>query len=82
MLRGIQRRGRLLAMKRAHPLPASPILPAERFDFSLARAQQCPSIEKIDSFEQWYPDWGMPFGLPALNEREYATLTEWIAAGA
>ncbi len=73
---------RLLRLKREHPLPAGAVLPRDRFDFSLDRAQQCPAIEEMDRFEQGFPEWGMPFGLPALSEREYATLTAWIAAGA
>src|SRR5688500_6932923 len=52
---------RLLQLKCAHPLPAGAVLPAERFDFSLDRSQQCPSIEEMDRFEQRFPQWGMPF---------------------
>jgi len=73
---------RSLRLKRAHPLPAGAVLPKERFDFSLDRSQQCPTIEAMDGFEQRFPDWGMPFGLPGLSDREYETLTRWIEAGA
>ncbi|MGH6692922.1 MAG: fatty acid cis/trans isomerase, partial [Gammaproteobacteria bacterium] len=73
---------RLLRLKREHPLPAGAVLPRERFDFSLDRSQQCPAIEEMDRFEQRFPEWGMPFGLPGISDREYATLTGWIAAGA
>jgi hypothetical protein len=73
---------RLLRLKREHPLPAGAVLPRDRFDFSLDRAQQCPSIEEMDRFEQKFSQWGMPFGLPGLSEREYGVLTGWIAAGA
>ncbi len=73
---------RLLRLKRMHPLPAGAVLPGDRFDFSLDRAQQCPAIEEMDRFEQKFPQWGMPFGLPGLTDREYATLTRWIEAGA
>jgi hypothetical protein len=73
---------RLLRLKRAHPMPAGAVLPKDRFDFSLGRAQQCPAIEEMDRFEQKYPEWGMPFGLPGLTDREYVTLTSWIEAGA
>src|SRR5262245_18746658 len=45
---------RLLRLKRQHPLPAGAVLPADRFDFSLARSQQCPAIEEMDRFEQKY----------------------------
>ena len=73
---------RLLQLKRAHPLPASALLPRERFDFSIDRAQQCPAIEGMDEYERKYPDWGMPFGLPALSQAEHDTLARWIEAGA
>jgi hypothetical protein len=73
---------RLLQLKRAHPLPAGARLPVDKFDFSLDRPQQCPSIEEMDRFEQRFPEWGMPFGLPGLSQRDYDTLTGWIAAGA
>jgi hypothetical protein len=73
---------RLLRLKRTHPLPAGAVLPKDRFDFSLDREQQCPAIEEMDRFEQKFPQWGMPFGLPGLTDREYATLTRWIEAGA
>ena len=73
---------RSLRLRRAHPLPEGPVLPKERFDFSLDRAQHCPAIEAMDAFEQKVPDQGMPFGLPNLSDREYATLTRWIEAGA
>lgn len=71
---------RLLALKRAHGLPQGAVLHDK--DFTLDRAQQCPRIEEMDRFETMFPLWGMPFGLPALNEREHETLTRWIEAGA
>lgn len=73
---------RLVQLRRAHPLPAGPLLPKDRFDFSLDRAQQCPAIETMDSFEQRFPQWSMPFGLPSLSESEFATLARWLEAGA
>lgn len=72
---------RMLQLKQAHPLPAGKILPGT-FDFSLSRAQQCARIEEFDTFAGKYPEWGMPFGLPALNPTEHRTLTDWLAAGA
>ena len=33
-------------------------------------------------YERKHPDWGMPFGLPALTGREHDTLARWIEAGA
>ena len=72
---------RSLRMKRARPPAAGAELPAG-LDFSLGRAQQCPTIEAMDVFERKFPEWGMPFGLPGLSDREYGLLTRWIEAGA
>lgn len=73
---------RILKMKHDHPAPADAVLPDERYDFSLNRSQQCTTIEGMDRFERKFPEWGMPFALPALPEAEYETLTRWIEAGA
>ena len=67
---------RLLQLKQAHPLPK------EKLDFSLDRAQQCPAIEQMTEFERVHPDWGMPYGLPALSKSEHDTLARWLEAGA
>src|SRR5882672_5937991 len=73
---------RLLRLKQAHPLPAGAVLPKERFDFSLDRAQQCPVIEKIDEYERRFPERGMPYGMLALSGAEHDTLAHWLEAGA
>ncbi len=78
---------RMLAMKQTHPLPEGPLLPEEllvpgSFDLSLNRRQQCASIEQFDFFEQLFPQWGMPFGLPALAPQQFSILKRWIEIGA
>jgi hypothetical protein len=73
---------RLLRQKQRIPGPAGGVLPKERFDFSLDRAQQCPAIESMDAYERKQPEWGMPFGLPALPPAEHEALARWIEAGA
>ena len=73
---------RMLALKRAHGLPAGAVLPAKDFDFTLDRDLQCPRIEEMDQFEAKFPLWGMPYGMPALSEREHDMLARWIEAGA
>ena len=72
---------RMLALKRAHPLPVQPLLP-DTFDLSLDRQQQCPTESQFDSFAAKYPLWGMPYGLPALTDEEHQTLVRWIEQGA
>ena len=73
---------RLLQLKRAQPPAAGGLLPKERYDFSLDRAQQCPAIEAMDEYQRKYPEWGMPFGMPALPQAEHDALARWIEAGA
>jgi len=73
---------RMLQLKRAHPQQVGGVLPSAEFDFSLDRKQVCPAVEDVASAEADHPQWGMPFGMPALSDSDYATLTNWIAAGA
>jgi hypothetical protein len=72
---------RMLALKHRHPLPEVAVLPRS-FDFSLDRKQQCASLAEFDRFEQDYPLWGMPYGLPEISEQERATLVRWLDQGA
>jgi hypothetical protein len=72
---------RLLRLKQENPLPQG-VLPKERFDFALDRAQQCPALEDVPAYERKYPQWGMPYGLPALSAGEHGALARWIDAGA
>ncbi len=72
---------RLLELKQAHPLPTDGPMP-EGFDFSLARDQQCPKQDEFDSYAEDKPLWGMPYGLPGLNQEQHRTLTSWLDDGA
>jgi fatty acid cis/trans isomerase CTI len=72
---------RMLELKRLHPLPGDPVLP-KSFDFSLDRDQQCARIEEFDSFENGYPLWGMPYGLPGLSDAQRNALVRWLELGA
>lgn len=72
---------RMLALKRAHPLPPQPLLPAS-FDLELDRRQQCPTESEFDSFSATHPLWGMPYGLPGVSDREHAILMQWVVQGA
>jgi hypothetical protein len=73
---------RSLALKQANPLPASGVLPAESYDFSLDQAQACPSLQDYDAFAQKHPHKGMPYGLPGLAEHELDLIRRWLLAGA
>lgn len=71
----------LLSQKIAQPLPVTPILSEDDFDFSLTREQTCPDIYSIADYKKKQPLGGMPYGLPQLEESEFNTLKEWIALG-
>lgn len=71
---------RLLTQKKAHPLPEQTQL--EGFDFKINRQQKCPTIENIDQYQTNYPTWGMPYGMPALSNKEHNTLMTWLSDGA
>ena len=73
---------RLLTLKRSLDFPQTGLLPHDRYDFSLDRDQQCADIEEIDRFESEHPEWGMPYGLPPLSERENRTVMRWLETGA
>ncbi len=72
---------RMLDLKQANPLPPNGPLP-EGFDFRLHRDQQCAKPGDFDQFASEFPLWGMPYGLPALQPDEHATLVSWLDAGA
>jgi hypothetical protein len=72
---------RTLALKRAHPLPASGLVPAA-LDVSSGRSDSCPTVETFDDFARANPLAGMPLGLPALDAAELDTVTRWLRAGA
>lgn len=71
---------RLLKQKELHPQQQQDQL--EGFDFSIYRDQQCPTLEEHEAYQQEYPDWGMPFGMPNLNKTEYTKLMSWLDNGA
>ena len=72
---------RAISLRREQGEFTDKVLPAS-YDFSLDRNQQCPTIETYDQFARDYPGWGMPYGLPALNQREYSILAQWLQRGA
>ena len=70
-----------LKLKQKHPLPTDAILP-DSFDFNLDHNQHCPSIETFSDFAQKNPLWGMPYGLPGLNDQEFQLTMDWLKQGA
>lgn len=73
---------RAIALRRQQGQFDTDVLPADQYDLSLNRDQQCPAIEEYSSFEASHPTWGMPYGLPELTDHEYDVLTKWLVKGA
>jgi hypothetical protein len=71
----------MLALKSRTPLPAG-VLPDKMFDFSISRAQTCATLTSMAKYEKDHPQWGMPFGMPALSTAEFDTVATWLSAGA
>jgi hypothetical protein len=78
-----------LLLKRGDAFPTTGRLPAA-YDINselrtdkdtFAQSSQCPTIERFDHFARQHPQWGMPFGLPALSEGEFKTIETWLAQG-
>jgi hypothetical protein len=44
--------------------------------------RECPRAEDFGAFAKEHPLWGMPYALPALDDRERTRLLAWVAAGA
>lgn len=71
---------RLLALKRAHPLTPDVDVDAA-FTLELGRKEVCPTSNTVAQYEREHPLWGMPYGLPALDDAEHSALVEWLSAG-
>nr|VVV06137.1 hypothetical protein AW0309160_03621 [Aliivibrio wodanis] len=70
---------RMLNLKQDNPLANEQQLSG--FDFSIDREQQCPTIEEMSDYESQYPSWGMPYGMPQLNQSEHDLLISWLEQG-
>ena len=71
----------MLAQKRRHPTPAGGLLPST-FKLALDSERKCPRLEQQPEYEKQQPLWGMPYGMPALADAEFALIEQWLAAGA
>jgi hypothetical protein len=65
----------LLEAKRRQPVPVGRYEPE-------AGGLSCPATQReLGAFLGKHPNQGMPFGFPALSEREYATIAGWLQQG-
>ncbi|MEW9797067.1 fatty acid cis/trans isomerase [Alteromonas sp. CYL-A6] len=72
---------KLLNQKQAFPLDEGKKLSAS-FDLDINREWQCATLDEYDDYLAAYPQWGMPYALPALSSDEHAALVDWVAHGA
>lgn len=40
------------------------------------------TLEEVGEFQEKHPNHGMPYGFPALSEKEYGVIMQWLAQGA
>lgn len=71
----------LIRLKRSHPQPVSGKLD-ENFDLEFGRTLQCPSMDELPKFQHEHPQWGMPYAMPGLSQKEEITLLQWLREGA
>ncbi|GAB5386814.1 MAG: fatty acid cis/trans isomerase [Aliiglaciecola sp.] len=71
----------MLTLKKQNPLPQNKLL-TEEFDLDLNRQHQCETIDNFASYKQDFALWGMPYGLPAISNKEHDILIKWIEKGA
>ena len=72
---------RMLRQKQLYPQARTGML-SDDFDLSLDRQQTCPTIDEFDDYAAKHPQGGMPYAMPNLDRKEYATLVQWLAQGA
>lgn len=72
---------KMIELGRTHPLPANSRIP-EDVRLGIGRTQSCPTLPGLADYAQSNPHGGMPFATTGLTDREYQTLSTWIAEGA
>jgi len=72
---------KLIQLKRQNPLSNTGKLDKD-FDFDISRDLQCPTVEEFPKYQHQHPQWGMPYALPGLSQKEEDTLLRWLKKGA
>ena len=71
---------KMLHLKQMNPQSRVGML-SDNFDLSLEREQSCPTLDEFDKYAGKFPNQGMPFAMPNLNDEEYRILVQWLAQG-
>ncbi len=72
---------KLIELKRVNPLPVSGKL-GKDYDLESDRELQCPTIDELPKYQHEHPNWGMPYAMPGLSQKEEGTLKQWLQEGA
>ncbi|MET0287830.1 MAG: fatty acid cis/trans isomerase [Polyangiales bacterium] len=72
---------RMLNLKLRNPLPLDGRPLSREFDVGIDREEKCPVPEAFSEYEKDKPTWGMPYGLPGLNDADHQSVVGWINAG-
>ncbi|MFV1982067.1 MAG: fatty acid cis/trans isomerase [Thiohalomonadales bacterium] len=80
---------KVLTTKRAHEFTTKGRLSNEYTigtkligDETFVHSQTCPNIMSYPAFAQKNPQWGMPFALPPISNKEFKTIETWLKQGA
>lgn len=71
---------KMLRLKQLNPQARAGML-HPKFDLSLGRKQTCTVQEDFDDYAKKFPNQGMPFGMPNMDDAEYRTVVQWLAQG-
>ena len=71
----------MLALGRQQPFEPNSRLP-DYLDVALSRSNQCPQPNEFAQYAQKNPHGGMPFAVTGLTDGEYASVEQWLQAGA
>ncbi len=72
---------RLIQLKRLNPQPISGKLDKD-YDLESSRDLQCPTIKEFPKYQHQHSQWGMPYAMPGLSQKEEDTLMKWLQEGA
>lgn len=72
---------KMLQLGKQHPFPPNSKLP-DHIELGITRHNQCPTNEQFDTYAKQHPLEGMPLGVAALSDQEYAKLAAWLEQGA
>ncbi|MBT1062358.1 fatty acid cis/trans isomerase [Bowmanella sp. Y26] len=72
---------KMLQLGKKHPFPPNSKLP-DNIELGITRQNQCPTNDQFDTYAKQHPQEGMPLGMAALSDQEYAKLAAWLEQGA